>query len=113
MSKIAIVGTEHMAQSFSYCLERMGHEIVSLEECDICWIAIDTPIKDGKGDIEPVFEAVEKISKHFADVGKMVICSSQIPVGTSRELMKGLGNNYAYIPEHMRIGRGIFDFMNL
>ena len=109
MSKIAIIGTDHMAQSFSYCLERMGHEIVNLEDCDVCWIAIDTPIKDGKGDIEPVFEAVEKMIPV-----PLVICSSQIPVGTSKELIKMLGKiGYAYIPEHMRIGRGIFDFMNL
>src|SRR3990167_2136677 len=112
--KISIIGTEHMAQSFSYCLERMGHEIVGLEECEVCWIAIDTPIsKTGEGDIKPVFEAASKIRNHITDVGKMVICSSQVPVGTSRELMKILGNNYAYIPEHMRMGRGIFDFMNL
>ena len=108
--KIAIIGIGHMAQSFSYCMERIGHEIVSLKECDVCWIAIDTPIKDGQGDIEPVFEAAKKL-RDLKDV--LVICSSQVPVGTSRELMKILGNNYAYIPEHMRMGRGIFDFINL
>lgn len=113
MSKISIVGVGHMAQSFSYCMERMGHTIVGLEECEVCWIAIDTPIKDGYGDVKPVFEAVEKI-KYKLDDDVLVICSSQIPVGTSRELMKILGNfSYAYIPEHMRMGRGIFDFMNL
>lgn len=111
--KIAIIGTEHMAQSFSYCLEKMGHTITSLEECGVCWIAIDTPIsKTGEGDIKPVFEAAKKIKPKLRD-GVLVLCSSQVPVGTSRELMKILGNNYAYIPEHMRIGRGIFDFINL
>ncbi len=108
--KIAIVGTEHMAQSFSYCMERIGHNITSTEECDVCWIAIDTPIKDGKGDIKPVLEAVKKIK---AKKGTLSLCSSQYPVGTSRELMKILGDNFAYIPEHMRIGRGIYDFLNL
>jgi len=107
---IAIVGTEHMAQSFSYCMERMGHKITSLEECAVCWIAIDTPINNGVGDVTPVFEAVKKIK---LKENVLVIVSSQVPVGTSRELMKILGNNYAYIPEHMRIGRGIFDFTNL
>ena len=101
-----------MAQSFSYCMERMGHTIVGLEECDVCWISIDTPIKDGKGDITPVFDAAKKIKSKIRE-GVLVICSSQCPVGTSRELIKILGNNYAYIPEHMRIGRGIFDFLNL
>ena len=113
MSKISILGVGHMAQAFSYCLERMGHEIVSLRDSSICWIAIDTPIsKTGEGDINPVFEAVKKIKSKLKD-DTLVICSSQCPVGTSRELMKIVGNNYAYIPEHMRIGRGIFDFINL
>ena len=103
-----------MAQSFSFCLEKMGHEIVSLEECDVCWIAIDTPIKDGRGDTKPVFDAVHKMKNKIKD-GILVICSSQMPVGTSKELIKILRSkvNYAYIPEHMRMGRGIFDFMNL
>jgi UDPglucose 6-dehydrogenase len=112
MAKIAIVGKEHMAQSFSYCMERLGHKLTFLEECDVCWIAIDTPITDGKGDIKVVFDAIKKI-KPFLSSNALVICSSQMPVGTSRIIMKMLGNNYAYIPEHMRIGRGIFDFLNL
>src|SRR3990167_4449291 len=112
--KVSIVGSGHRAQSFSYCLERMGHEIVPLKECEVCWIAIDTPIEKGQGNIEPVFKAVKEV-KHQLEDGCLVICSSQIPVGTSQELIKILGNNvgYAYIPEHMRIGRGIFDFINL
>lgn len=112
--KIAIIGNDHMAQSFSYCMERIGHEITSLKECDVCWVAIDTPIgKDGKGDVTPVYEAVQKLKPQIRE-GVLVIVSSQVPVGTSRELLKILGKvKYAYIPEHMRIGRGIFDFMNI
>jgi len=116
--KISIIGTEHMGQSFSYCLEKMGHEIVPLKECDVCWIAIDTPInKDGEGDVQPVLDAVSVLRHELRD-GTLVLCSSQIPVGTSRELIRrlcytGKKQNYAYIPEHMRVGRGIFDFMNL
>ena len=110
--KIAVVGKMHMAQSFSFCLERMGHKIVFLKDCEICWIAIDTPIEKGQGNIKPVFEAVEEVKKQLRD-NALVIVSSQIPVGTSKELVEILGDNYAYIPEHMRMGRGIFDFMNL
>jgi len=111
---IAIIGTGHMGQSFSYCMERLGHKITSLKDCDVCWIAIDTPIsKEGQGDTKPVFDAVGKISYELKD-GCLVICSSQVPVGSSKEIIKILGNvSYAYIPEHMRIGRGIYDFINL
>lgn len=110
--KIAIVGVGHMAQSFSFCLERMRHKIVPLEDCDVCWIAIDTPINEGVGNIKPVFEAVNKVKPKLKE-DVLVIVSSQIPVGTSKKLIEILGDNYAYIPEHMRMGRGIFDFMNL
>ena len=109
MVKVAIVGTEHMAQAFSYCLERMGHQIVPLDEAAVVWIAIDTPINDGKGDIKPVVDAVDKIKDKLKH--KLILISSQIPVGTTRKLFKGL--HYAYIPEHMRMGRGIYDFRNL
>src|SRR3990167_7891653 len=109
--KIAIVGVEHMAQSFSFCLERMGHEIVSLNDCQVCWIAIDTPINEGKGDTTQVFDAVKEVKSQLKQ-GVLLILSSQIPVGTSKELFRP-GDSYAYIPEHMRMGRGIFDFMNL
>lgn len=112
--KISIIGDEHMGQSFSYCMEKMGHKIVPLEECEVCWIAIDTPIKDGKGDIEEVLIAAGKIEDKLKE-GTLVLCSSQIPVGTSKRIVNILGDkfDYAYIPEHMRVGRGIFDFMNL
>jgi UDPglucose 6-dehydrogenase len=110
--KISIVGQEHMAQSFSYCMERLGHEIVPVGECEVCWIAIDTPIIDGVGNIKVVFDAAREI-KDRLNPDALVLCSSQCPVGTSRGLMDILGGNFAYIPEHMRIGRGISDFTNL
>jgi UDPglucose 6-dehydrogenase len=117
MNKIAIIGTEHMAQAFSFCLEKMGHQIVSLEECEVCWIAIDTPINEGEGDVMPVFNAIKEMKYCLAERkhNVLVICSSQIPVGISKKLMEILGDrfNYAYMPEHMRMGRGIFDFINL
>jgi len=90
----------------------MGHTLTSLEECEVCWIAIDTPIKRGEGNVKRVYDAVKKGRSIIKD-GTLVLCSSQIPVGTSKELIKILGKDYAYIPEHMRIGRGIFDFINL
>lgn len=113
--KIGIVGTEHMGQSLSVCLKKMGNKIVPLKDCGVCWIALDTPINEkGQGNIKPIFEAIKSTKSQLKD-GVLVIVSSQIPVGTSREIVRILGKkfNYAYMPEHMRVGKGISDFMNL
>lgn len=112
--KISIIGKGHMANALAVCLEKMGNTIVSLD-CDVCWIAIDTPVnKDGQGNVESIFKAV-KDAKLQLKKGTLVIVSSQIPVGTSKQIVKMLGKNfdYAYMPEHMKIGTGVEDFDNL
>ncbi len=115
MAKIAIVGLDHMGQSLPTCLERMGNTIAPVIDCDVCWIAIDTPVdEEGHGNIKPVLEAIIDVKLQLKE-GVLVIVSSQIPVGTSKEFVKLLGEefNYAYMPEHMRIGMGVEDFMAL
>lgn len=115
MKKIGLVGSEHMGQSLSVCLEKMGNIIAPIKDCDVCWIAIDTPVnQEGQGNIESIFKSVKDIRSQFKK-GTLVIVSSQIPVGTSKEIIKLLGKKfgYAYMPEHMRVGAGISDFMNL
>ena len=115
MSKISIVGSEHMGESLPVCLEKFGNVIVPLEESDVCWIAIDTPVdENGHGDIKPIFEEIKKVKPKLKN-GVLVIVSSQIPVGTSKKIIKLLGESfkYAYMPEHMKIGEGVSDFMNL
>lgn len=113
--KIGIVGTEHMAQSLSTCFTKLGNKIVSLKDCEVCWIAIDTPVNEtGQGNIKTILGAVKEVKSQLKD-GTLVIVSSQIPVGTSKEIVKILGKKfyYAYMPELMRIGKGVSDFMNL
>ena len=115
MAKIAIIGSEHMGESLPTCFEQMGNVIVPPEECDVCWIAIDTPVdKEGHGIVEPVLEAIKE-TKAKLGIGVLVVVSSQIPVGTSKKIVKLLGKkfSYAYMPEHMRIGTGVEDFMRL
>ncbi len=115
MVKVGIVGLGHMGQSLPICLEKMGNTIVPLKKCDVCWIVIDTPVnEEGHGNTESIFEAIKDTKPQLKD-GVLVIVSSQIPVGTSKEIVKLLGKkfNYAYMPEHMRIGMGVEDFMNL
>src|SRR5450830_186439 len=104
--KIGIIGTEHMAQSLSACLTKLRNKIVPLKDCEVCWIAIDTPVNErGQGNIKPVLDAVKDTKSQLKD-GTLVIVSSQIPVGTSKKIVKILGKkfNYAYMPETMRVG---------
>jgi len=113
--KIGIVGTEHMAQSLSTCLEKLGNGIIPLKDCKVCWIAIDTPVnKRGQGNIKPILDAVKDVKSQLKN-GTLVIVSSQIPVGTSKKIVEILGKKfgYAYMPENMRVGKGVSDFMNL
>ena len=115
MIKINLIGTEHMSDSLSICLRRFGNQISSAEECDVCWIAIDTPVNnEGHGKVGPILDAIKGVKPHLRD-GVLVVVSSQIPVGTSKKIQKLLGNNheYAYMPELMRIGKGVDDFMDL
>ena len=115
MIKINLIGTEHMSESLAVCFEKFGNEISSIEECDVCWIAIDTPVdNEGHGQIGSVLDAIRGIKPYLRD-GVLVVVSSQIPVGTSKKIQKILGDEYgyAYMPELMRIGEGVDDFMNL
>lgn len=113
--KIGFVGTGHMAASLPPCLKKLGNKIVSIEDCKVCWIAIDTPVdKNGLGIIKPILDAAKKVKPQLK-AGTLVIVSSQIPVGTSQRIVKILGKKfpYAYMPETMRVGFGPSDFMNL
>ena len=115
MAKISIIGTEHMGVSLAVALKEMGNTIVNQEDCEVCWIAIDTPVdEEGHGDVASVYESIQDVKPQLRP-GVLVIVSSQIPVGTSKEIVKLLGENlrYAYMPEHMRVGKGVSDFMNL
>jgi len=112
--KISLIGTEHMAASLSTSFKKLGNTIVPLKGCKVCWIAIDTPVNEkGQGNIKPVLDAIGDVKPQLKD-GTLVIVSSQIPVGTSKMIVKILGKKfgYAYMPELMRIGLGPSDFMN-
>jgi len=113
--KIAIIGKDQLAQALFTYLKKWGHQIITPDLCEICWIAIDTPVNEkGQGNVKPIFEAI-RIVKPLLKKGTLVIVSSQIPVGTSKEIIKILGKKfgYAYMPEHVRVGRGAEDLDNL
>lgn len=89
-----------------------------VSEASIVWVTVDTPL-DGKaqGNTHVVFKTIERIAPHISK-DSLLIVTSQIPVGTSKEIITNLKevntNNisYAYIPENLRIGQAIDSFLN-
>lgn len=89
-----------------------------VSEASIVWVTVDTPL-DGKaqGNTHVVFKTIERIAPHISK-DSLLIVTSQIPVGTSKEIITYVGkvntNNisYAYIPENLRIGQAIDSFLN-
>src|SRR5438093_11181533 len=79
---------------------------------EVVWIAYDTPVND---DDEPepavVIERVVGLFPHISD-GALVLVSSQLPVGTTRQLAKAAAERgkqvtFGYSPENLRLGRAI------
>ena len=79
---------------------------------EVAWIAYDTPVDDN--DVPQPAAVVERVMgllPHISD-GALVLVSSQLPVGTTRQLANaagGQGRNitFGYSPENLRLGRAI------
>lgn len=84
---------------------------------EVIWIAYDTPVNDD--DVPQVAAVVDRITNllpHLSE-GALVLLSSQLPVGTTRQLAKvaaeqGRGLAFGYSPENLRLGRAIEVFSN-
>jgi len=75
------------------------------------WLAIDTPVNDqDEPNVEPLIEAVSEIAKYHPKI-KALMISSQIPMGFSRELERRFQLPVVYIPENLRLGKGIETFL--
>src|SRR5208282_256120 len=79
---------------------------------DIVWITFDTPVdEDDMPLASVVVEHVTALLEHVSD-GGLVLISSQLPVGTTRQLAaaaakQGRRATFAYSPENLRLGRAI------
>jgi UDPglucose 6-dehydrogenase len=81
---------------------------------DVAWITFDTPVDDeDRADADFVVRQVEAAFPYLAD-GAVVICSSQVPVGTVRGLEEswaaaaaGRTLSFASLPENLRLGTAI------
>jgi UDPglucose 6-dehydrogenase len=90
----------------------------ALEECDIFWLAYDTPVDDQDiADVKFVFSEFEK-SIVFLKSDAYVLISAQLPVGSARQLKK-IANSlrpsndfkFAVQPENLRLGKSLNSFL--
>lgn len=90
-----------------------------ISSADIIWIAYDTPVnEDDEADTAFVTDAFNKISS-FIKENTLVLFSSQIPVGSTRQIQIKFANQYpnknvtfGYIPENLRLGKALKVFMS-
>ncbi len=85
-----------------------------LRRADFAFLSIDTPVgDDDDSDLGPIWHAVDEIAADGPD-GLTVIVTSQVPVGTSEEIAKRLGNRMrvAYVPEFLRLSTALDTFKN-
>jgi UDPglucose 6-dehydrogenase len=75
------------------------------------WMAVDTPVNDqDEPNVEPLLEIVNQIKKH-QPLTKNFIISSQVPLGFGDQVYNILKIPVSYVPENLRLGKGIDTFL--
>jgi UDPglucose 6-dehydrogenase len=91
----------------------------AVRDADLVWMTFDTPVdQDDTADVEFVTRQIEAAFPHLRD-GAVVLCSSQLPVGTIARLEAawtrvagGRQVFFACSPENLRLGKAIDVFMH-
>ena len=95
----------------------------SIEDSDIVFIAVGTPMKDnGESDLKYINSAAKSIGKYI-DSYKLIIVKSTVPVGTSFDVQeiiqkelefrnKKINFDIANNPEFLKQGKAVNDFMS-
>jgi len=101
-----LLSTELTAGRLSFSIDAK----VALADADILWVTLDTPVNEqDEADVEYVRTRLEEIAD-CVQRGTLVLISSQLPVGFTRELEKAWahrGVSVAYSPENLRLGKAI------
>ncbi len=92
-------------------------EKIALNKTNIIWVAFDTPVDEAdRADVDYVIDQVKKLFVHL-ESGMIVLISSQLPVGSTRQLQQAFLKQYpkkkvvfAYSPENLRLGKAIESF---
>ena len=87
----------------------------AVRDADVLWVAFDTPVsEDDKADVPYVVAHVER-QLPILEAGALVIVSSQLPVGSIRQLERSTSRqdiSFASLPENLRLGKAIEVFRN-
>ncbi len=89
-------------------------DLTTVSRAEIVWIAFDTPVdEDDRADVAFVVKRISMLFSHLRE-DALVLISSQLPVGTTRELeaayrrLRPNGTTtFAYSPENLRLGKAI------
>ncbi len=90
----------------------------ALQNVDMAWICIDTPVgEDDSSDLGVIESAARCVADALSD--NLIVCvGSQVPVGTCRQLAGMFGRRrpgrsvaVAYVPEFLRLGSAIETFL--
>lgn len=96
---------------------RFSDDPSAVESAEIVWIAYDTPVNDeDRADVPYVIGCVTRLFPHLK-TDTLVLISSQLPVGSTRQLEKDYAASYpekrvtfGYSPENLRLGKAISAF---
>lgn len=74
------------------------------------WMAVDTPVDENdRADVSSLLEIAKQTKAHIKNLNHFII-SSQIPLGFCQKLEKEFGFKVSYLPENLRLGKGIETF---
>jgi UDPglucose 6-dehydrogenase len=89
--------------------------VSACRDASVLWVAFDTPVDDNdEADVESVLREVRSVIPAMP-AGTLVLVSSQLPVGTCRQLEAEFGPSgyrFACSPENLRLGKAISIFEN-
>lgn len=92
-----------------------GDPRAALADAEVLWVTFDTPVdEDDAADVEFVLSRVESVLPLLRE-GTLVILSSQLPVGSARQMEQRTAETaavrtdvtFACLPENLRLGKAI------
>ena len=106
--RLIVTGDGVLAQTVRACCQHDGHGP------SILWICHDTPLFSNNAPAMGIL--LERIQRDVADYAgwdACVVLSSQVPVGTMRQLETEYpGVHWAYVPENIRVAHAEADFLH-
>ncbi|MDP7181007.1 MAG: nucleotide sugar dehydrogenase [Candidatus Woesearchaeota archaeon] len=83
----------------------------AIKDKDFVIIAHDSPVnEDDSVDISPILESAAQIKQYSKET--IIVCMSQVPIGTCKKIEQDLGMPVAYVPENLRLGEAMDCFLN-